>query len=117
MSLSELFKPWLGSCGACAAPWPNVALVLQYLQALRVSLTLSLKKITKDENNPDPCPTEEEVATLAEELRVKDEYRLPRQKEYPNIKDQLDMIYHDQVNGTNTFKDAIEAVKTKYPKS
>ena len=70
-----------------------------------------------DENNPDPCPTEEEVATLAEELRVKDEYRLPRQKEYPNIKDQLDMIYHDQVNGTNTFKDAIEAVKTKYPKS
>ncbi len=37
MSLSELFKPWLGSCGACAAPWPNVALVLQYLQALRVS--------------------------------------------------------------------------------
>ena len=44
MSLSELFKPWLGSCGACAAPWPNVALVLQYLQALRVSLTLSSKR-------------------------------------------------------------------------
>ena len=44
MSLSELFKPWLGSCGACAAPWPNVALVLQYLQALRVSPTLSSKK-------------------------------------------------------------------------
>ena len=47
MSLSELFKPWLGSCGACAAPRPNVALVLQYLQALRVSLTLSLKKKKK----------------------------------------------------------------------
>ncbi len=47
MSLSELFKPWLGSCGACAAPWPNVALVLQYLQALRVSLTLSKKKKEK----------------------------------------------------------------------
>ena len=44
MSLSELFKPWLGSCSACATPRPNVALVLQYLQALRVSLTLSLKK-------------------------------------------------------------------------
>ena len=44
MSLSELFKPWLGSCGACAAPWPNVALVLQYLQALRVSPTLSSKR-------------------------------------------------------------------------
>jgi len=48
MSLSELFKPWLGSCSACATPRPNVALVLQYLQALRVSLTLSLKKKKKE---------------------------------------------------------------------
>ena len=69
-----------------------------------------------DENNPDSCPTEAEVATLAKELRVEDDYRLPRKKEYPNIKDQLDMIYHDQVNSTNTFKDAIAAIKTKYPK-
>ena len=43
--LSELFKPRLGACGACAAPWPNVALVLQYCQALRVSPTLSCYKI------------------------------------------------------------------------
>jgi len=52
MSLSELFKPWLGFCGACAAPWPNVALVLQYFQALRVSLTLSnnKKKLKKKHN-------------------------------------------------------------------
>ena len=47
MSLSELFKPWLGSCSACATPRPNVALVLQYLQALRVSLTLSQNKIKR----------------------------------------------------------------------
>ena len=49
MSLSELFKPRLRSCGACAAPWPNVALVLQYLQALRVSSdTFKLKKNKKN---------------------------------------------------------------------
>ena len=53
MSLSELFKPWLGSCGACAAPRPNVALVLQYLQALRVSLTLSKKKKEKKKNESE----------------------------------------------------------------
>ena len=35
---------------------------------------------------------------------------------YPKIEDQLDMIYHDQVDGTNTFKDAIQAVKDAYPK-
>ena len=69
-----------------------------------------------DENNPDSCPTEAEVATLAEELRVADVYRIPRRREYPEMADQLDMIYHDQVNGTTTFKDAIDAIKTKYPK-
>lgn len=69
-----------------------------------------------DENNPDDCPTEDEIATKAEELRVADEYRAPRKKEYPLVKDQLDMIYHDQVNGTTTFKDAIDAIKAKYPK-
>jgi hypothetical protein len=69
-----------------------------------------------DANNPDDCPTEAEIATKAEELRVADIYRKPRKKEYPAIKDQLDMIYHDQVNGTTTFKDAIEAIKAKYPK-
>ena len=43
-------------------------------------------------------------------------YRQDRSFEYPEITDQLDMIYHDQVNGTTTFKDAIKAVKDKYPK-
>ena len=44
------------------------------------------------------------------------EYARNRKEEYPEMADQLDMIYHDQVNGTTTFKDAIDAIKTKYPK-
>jgi len=43
-------------------------------------------------------------------------YGRSREKEYPDIREQLDMIYHDQVNSTTTFKDAIKAVKDKYPK-
>ena len=35
---------------------------------------------------------------------------------YPEMGDQLDMIYHDQVDGTTTFKDAIKAVKDANPK-
>jgi hypothetical protein len=35
---------------------------------------------------------------------------------YPSIQDQLDMQYWDSVNGTTTWKDAIEAVKTENPK-
>jgi hypothetical protein len=39
-----------------------------------------------------------------------------RVEAYPSIGDQLDMQYHDSVNGTTTWKDAIAAVKTKYQK-
>ena len=35
---------------------------------------------------------------------------------YPSMGDQLDMIYHDQVDGTTTFKDAIKAIKDAHPK-
>ena len=35
---------------------------------------------------------------------------------YPSIGDQMDMIYHDQVDDTTTFKDAIQAVKDAHSK-
>jgi len=35
---------------------------------------------------------------------------------YPAIGDQLDMLYHDQVDGTTTFKDAIKTIKDAHPK-
>jgi len=44
------------------------------------------------------------------------QYQRDRAKEYPSIQDQLDMQYWDKVNGTNTWQDAINAVKNKYPK-
>lgn len=64
-------------------------------------------------------PTEAEV--LAEAARLQDEwtntqYRRDRFQAYPRIQDQLDMIYWDQVNGTTTWQDAIDAVKQQYPK-
>ena len=47
MSLSDLFKPWNWFWFACGPPLPNVALVLQYLQALRVSSDAIIKKKKK----------------------------------------------------------------------
>lgn len=35
---------------------------------------------------------------------------------YPNISDQLDMIYWDKVNGTNQWQQAITTIKATYPK-
>jgi len=43
-------------------------------------------------------------------------YQELRANAYPSIQEQLDMQYWDSVNGTTTWKDAIEAVKTEHPK-
>lgn len=43
-------------------------------------------------------------------------YAQYRRDAYPSIADQLDMQYHDGVNSTTTWADAIAAVKTKYAK-
>ena len=39
-----------------------------------------------------------------------------RDRQYPSIGDQLDMQYHDQLDGTTTWKDAIKKVKDDNPK-
>ena len=39
-----------------------------------------------------------------------------RQLAYPSIGDQLDMQYHDAVDGTTTWKDAVAKVKSDNPK-
>ena len=40
-----------------------------------------------------------------------------RGKEYPSRTEQFDMQYHDQVDGTTTWIDAIKEIKDKYPKT
>ncbi len=57
--------------------------------------------------DPDPR-TPEQIAA---------HYRDQRRPVYPTVSDQLDMIYHDQVNGTTVWRDTIAAVKSQFPKS
>ena len=47
---------------------------------------------------------------------IANQYQRDRASQYPSIKDQLDMQYHDQVNGTTTWKDAVAKVKADNPK-
>jgi hypothetical protein len=35
---------------------------------------------------------------------------------YPDIDDQLDMLFHDKKDGTTTWEDAVQAVKDAHPK-
>jgi hypothetical protein len=55
------------------------------------------------------------VAELQAEYEA-NQYQRDRAKAYPSIQEQLDMQYWDKINGTNNWQDAINAVKTKYPK-
>ena len=64
-------------------------------------------------------PTEAEID--AEVIRLQAEYDAQayarnRAAEYPSQGDQNDMMYKDTKNSTTTHADAVEAVKTKWPK-
>jgi len=45
-----------------------------------------------------------------------DQYKFDRQQAYASLAEQLDMQYWDRVNGTDTWKQHIDAVKTAHPK-
>jgi len=61
-----------------------------------------------------------EVSTKKAELQTdydSKQYQRDRADAYPSIQDQLDMQYHDTVDGTTTWKDAIATVKSDIPKT
>ena len=45
-----------------------------------------------------------------------EQYKYDRQQAYKPLAEQLDMQYWDRVNGTDTWKQHIDAVKTAHPK-
>jgi hypothetical protein len=54
---------------------------------------------------PDPKPGDKNY-----------DYSELRRRDYPDLGDQFDMQFHDLIDGTETWKDAIQAVKDKWPK-
>jgi len=70
---------------------------------------------------PDACKSGEwevvdgtlQVIPTPEDTRTYADFR---QQAYPSLADQADMQFHDAVDGTTTWQDAIQAVKDAYPK-
>ena len=58
---------------------------------------------------------EAEVARLQAEYDSQ-AYARARAEAYPSWQEQMDMMFHDQTEGSRTWLDAIEAVKEAYPK-
>jgi len=67
--------------------------------------------ITWHDDNPTNI-TKEQIKAKINETAYMDK----RAKEYPSIQEQLDMQYWDSVNGTTTWQDKINEIKSKYPK-
>jgi hypothetical protein len=62
-------------------------------------------------------PSASEIDTEVNRLQAEyDANQFQRDRTYPSIGDQLDMQYHDQLDGTTTWKDAIAKVKSDNPK-
>tara|TARA_B100001142_G_scaffold17129_1_gene15897 strand:- start:5099 stop:5407 length:309 start_codon:yes stop_codon:yes gene_type:complete len=64
-------------------------------------------------------PTKAEIETAEEEWQAEYDsqaYARARAEAYPSWQTQMDMMFHDQTEGSRTWLDAIESVKEAYPK-
>jgi len=78
------------------------------------------KRVVKNDiTGEDLTPTQQELEdalVIANERDKILEIYENRIREYGEIGSQLDMIYWDKVNGTNTWEEHITSIKEKYPK-
>jgi hypothetical protein len=68
-------------------------------------------------NDTQPIPANQ---ILAKQIELQAEYeakKYQRDRQYPSIADQLDMLYWDKVNGTENWLNSIESVKNRFPKA
>ena len=98
----------------------NVSLTINY-ETLESIIDLSGVKRFKDgEPILGEFPfTFDDVLAKKDKLEAEydaQEYARKRSVAYPSVGDQLDMIYKDMKNSTTTHAEAVEAVKTKFPK-
>ena len=57
----------------------------------------------------------EDTISIGEKMNAIEQVKAQRSLLYPSIKEQLDMQYWDNVNGTTTWKDKIAEIKAAHP--
>ena len=64
-------------------------------------------------------PTKVAIGTATTQAQAEydaNQYQRNRAEAYPSLTEQADMQFHDAVDGTSTWLDAISAVKLQFPK-
>tara|TARA_B110001454_G_scaffold215095_1_gene235928 strand:- start:319 stop:654 length:336 start_codon:yes stop_codon:yes gene_type:complete len=83
----------------------------------------NINRITWHDDNPTSITNQQILDKQAELQTAYDAKQYQRDRivhhrdgGYPEIGDQLDMIWHDKKDGTTTWEDAIQAIKDAHPK-
>ena len=94
--------------------------IISAIKAIKADAHITVKEETVEgivwhDNNPTNITNEDILAKQVELQTAYDaqQYSRDRAKEYPEIVDQLDDIYH---NGIDAWKATIKVTKDKYPK-
>ena len=103
-------------------PIPGINTALQVLRpGARWSATDSSLDGYEDDEGREPPTFEELEEEIRREFYIFNdyEYERNREKEFPSVIDQLDLLYHDIKNNNlsdGSWIKTIESVKNKYPK-
>lgn len=96
--MNELFFEWIGTIGV---PY---------------SIDSDGKYIWENWNKK-PVPTQAEIEAKKIELDKEwEKLKYQRDRKYPQLNEQLDMIYWDKKNGTKKWEEVIDKVKADHPK-
>ena len=106
----------MGDSSIIMSSKPYIKAIREINPSAQVSFWANDLSTIKWNNGTTPIPLAD-IEAKATEIQTRDAYIRPRQKGYPTWQEQLDMQYHDQVDGTTTWKDAIQAIKDANPKS
>ena len=103
-------------------PIPGINTAMEVLRpGARWSATDSSLDGYEDDEGREPPTWQEIEQEILKEVNIYNYYLYERQREehYPDVKFQLDMLYHDIKNGkleNGLWMKSIEEVKEKYPK-
>ena len=89
----------------------------EFLSMFKKEMSNNNGEVVYSNSPSDFGVTWSQVKTALDTLQAEyDANQYQRDRQYPSWQEQMDMQYHDELNGTTTWKDAVAKVKADNPK-